>query len=469
MADVHSRMARRVYLSMTTHAIAIERARPYGLYAICFGFFLVLFDTTALNVAIGTIHREFGGTISALQWIVSAYTIVFASLVLTCGAMGDRYGARRLYQLGLALFTAMSLACALSPSVAFLIAFRMAQGLGAAMMLPASLALLSQLYPDPRARALAVSFWASIVSLGFAAGPALGGVFTSSFGWRSIFLLNVPTGIVGLFMVRAFIEETPVTRGRSLDWAGQLGVSLTLWTLSYALIEAGNVGWAAPRVLAAFAATITLAGACALTERRSASPVFPPVLFSRPAFVVCVGAGVVLSLGIYGILFIESIYLQNVRHLSALATGAMIVPLTVGPTVTTRMIDRYRADMHFKPRIVTGQILALLGAATMAASVWVPATGVILVGFGLLGVSLGYTSPAMTTGVLTASPPSMAGLASGILNAGRQVGGAVGVALMGTLVQMHHEPGMVVSFIMAVALSGVVAAAAQRAIPEPTR
>jgi DHA2 family methylenomycin A resistance protein-like MFS transporter len=450
---------------MTTHAIAIERERPYGLYAICFGFFLVLFDTTALNVAIAAMHREFGGTMSALQWIVNAYTIVFASLVLTCGAMGDRYGAKRLYQLGLALFTTMSLACALSPSVAFLIAFRMAQGLGAAMMLPASLALLSQLYPDPHARARAVSFWASIVSLGFAAGPALGGVFTSYFGWRSIFLLNVPTGIVALLMVHSFIRETGITRARSLDWLGQLGVSLALWAISYALIEAGDAGWTAPRVLAAFAATVVLARASGVTERRSASPVFPPVLFSRPAFVACVAAGIVLSLGTYGILFVESIYLQNVRHLSALATGAMIVPLTVGPTVTTRMIDRFHADMHFKPRLVTGQVFALTGAAAMAVSVWVPATAVILLGFGLLGVALGYVTPAMTTGVLTQSPQSMAGLASGILNAGRQVGGAVGVALMGTLVQMHDERGMVVSFTVALVLFGVVAVAAQRVIP----
>jgi DHA2 family methylenomycin A resistance protein-like MFS transporter len=451
---------------MTTHAFAIERARPYGLYAICFGFFLVLFDTTALNVAVGAIHREFGGPMSGLQWIVNAYSIVFASLVLTCGALGDRYGARRMYQLGLGLFTGMSLACALAPSVAFLVVFRMAQGLGAAMMLPASLALLSHAYPDPRARARAVSFWASIVSLGFAAGPALGGVFTSYFGWRSIFLLNVPTGVIALLMVRAFIEETnPVAR--ALDWMGQLAVSLALWAVSYALIEAGNGGWGAPRVLAAFGAAIVLAGVCVLTERRSGSPVFPSALFSRAAFVVCVAAGVVLSLGTYGILFIESVYLQSVRHLSALATGAMIVPLTVLPTVTTRMIDRYRVDMHFKRRLVAGQIFALAGAGTMAISVWMPATVVILIGFGLLGVALGYVTPAMTTGVLTSSPPAMAGLASGILNAGRQVGGAVGVALMGTLVQMHQERGMVVSFVVALVLFGVIATRAQRALPGP--
>jgi DHA2 family methylenomycin A resistance protein-like MFS transporter len=454
---------------MTTHAMALERERPYGLYAICFGFFLVLFDTTALNVAVASMHREFGGTMSGLQWIVNAYTIVFASLVLTCGALGDRYGAKRLYQLGLGLFTAMSLTCALSPSVGFLVVMRMVQGLGAAMMLPASLALLSHAYPSPLARARAVSFWASIASLGFAAGPALGGVFTSYFGWRSIFLLNVPTGIIALLMVRVFIEETNTRTTRRIDWTGQLSVSLSLWSLSYALIEAGNAGWTAPRVLAAFVVAIALAVVCAATQRRTASPVFPPALFVHPAFVACVAAGIVVSLGVYGVLFVESIYLQNVRHLSALATGAMIAPLTVMPAVTTRLIDRYRADMHFKPRLVAGQIIALSGAALMAASVWVPATAVILLGFGLLGIALGFITPAMTTGVLASSPAGMAGVASGILNAGRQVGGSIGVALMGTLMQMHHERGMIVSFAAALMLFGVVAVGAKHVMPDAVR
>ena len=454
---------------MTSHAVALERQRPYGLYAICFGFFLVLFDTTALNVAVGSMHREFGGSMSGLQWIVNAYSIVFASLVLASGALGDRYGAKRLYQLGLGLFTTMSLGCTFAPNVRWLVVLRMVQGLGAAMMLPASLALLSHGYPDPRARARAVSFWASIVSLGFATGPALGGVFTSYFGWRSIFLLNVPTGIVAMVMVHAFIGETDANRARRLDWPGQLCVSLALWALSYALIEAGDAGWAAPRVLAAFAATILLAGGCALTERGSASPVFPPALLARPGFLACIAAGVVLSLGTYGILFVESIYLQSVRHLGALATGAAIIPLTLLPTVTTRLLDRFRADMHFKPRLVTGQLLAVAGTATMALSVWVSWIAVTLLGFGLLGVALGYVTPAMTTGVLTTSPPAMSGLASGILNAGRQVGGAIGVALMGTLVQMHHDVGMVVSFAVALALFALVAWWASRSIPAPGR
>ena len=451
---------------MTSHAISFDRERPYGLYAICFGFFLVLFDTTALNVAVASMHREFGGPMSGLQWIVNAYTIVFASFVLTCGALGDRYGAKRLYQLGLGLFTAMSLGCALAPSVGVLIALRMLQGLGAAAMLPASLALLRHAFRDPLERARAVSFWASIVSLGFAAGPALGGVFTSAFGWRSIFLLNVPTGIAALLMVRAHIDETDTSGARSLDWMGQLSVSLSLWALSYALIEAGNAGWSAPRVLIAFAMTIAFAVACAASEKGSESRVFPPALFSRSAFVACLAAGIVLNVGAYGILFVESIYLQNVRHLSALATGAMIVPLTLAPTVTTRLIDRYAPDMHFKPRLVAGQIIGLLGAAILIVSVLAPATIFILLGLLLIGVSLGYVTPAMTTGVLAASPASMSGLASGILNAGRQVGGAVGVALMGTLVEMHATSGMVVAFAIALVLFAMVGVAAHRAIPD---
>lgn len=452
---------------MTTHTTALTRERPYGLYAICFGFFLVLLDTTALNVATASMAREFGGAMSGLQWIVNAYTIVFASLVLTCGALGDRYGAKRLYQIGLALFTLMSLACALSPSVGVLIVMRMLQGVGAAMMLPASLALLSHAFPDPLARARAVSFWASIVSLGFAAGPALGGAFIHYFGWRSIFLLNVPTGIVAMLMVRAFIEETNVARTRRIDWGGQLSVSLALWALTYALIEAGNVGWAAPRVLAAFAASIGLSMAFAFTERRTASPVLPRALFSRPAFAVCVAAGVILSMNIYGTLFIESLYLQNVRHLTALATGIMILPFTVLPTITTRTIDRYRASMHFKPRLITGLVVGVSGAAVMALSVWIPASGIILVGLALLGVAIGYITPAMTTGVLTSSPPETAGLASGILNAGRQVGGSIGVALMGTLVQTHHDHGMVLSLALTLLLFLLMATIARRTIPEP--
>ena len=447
----------------------MTRERPYGLYAICFGFFLVLLDTTALNVAAASIAREFGGTLSGLQWVVNAYTIVFASLLLTAGAVGDRFGARRLYQIGLALFTGASLLCGLAPSVGALIGLRMLQGVGAAVMLPASLALLSHAFPDARARARAVAFWASIVSLGFAAGPALGGALTYAFGWRSIFFVNVPVGLVALLLVRGFVDETPVKHARHIDWAGQAIGALALCALTYALIEAGRVGWTAPRIIVALGAVILLAIAFTLVERRSASPVLPPHLFANPAFSVCVAVAVVLGFGMYGTLFVESVRLQNVRHLSALATGLMIVPFTVTPAITTRAIDRFDGGMHFRPRLVVGHIAAAAGAAMMAMSILATGTGYAAteLGLGLLGIAMGYITPAMTAGVLASSPAETSGVASGILNAGRQVGAVLGVALMGTLVQTLGDRGLFASFAIMLALCAAMGVVAVRAIPAP--
>jgi len=449
---------------MTTHALTLPRERPYGLYAISFGFFLVLLDTTALNVATASIERELASTISGLQWIVNSYTIVFASLVLSAGALGDRYGAKRLYQIGLFLFTVMSLFCALSPSVGALIVLRMLQGLGAAIMLPASLALLSHLYPGAAERARAVSLWASVVSLGFAAGPALGGALTYWFGWRSIFLINVPVGVVAMLMIRAFVEETRITDARRIDWVGQGALALSLFALTYALIEAGRSGWLAPHILAAFATTVLLVALFVAIERRSASPVLPRLLFGRSAFSVCIAVGVMVNFGMYGTLFIESLYLQSARHLSPLAAGLMILPFTVLPTITTRAIDRFDATMHFKPRLVTGHVIGIVGAAVMALSLWTSGSTAILVGLGLLGIAMGYIMPAMTTGVLTSSSAEMSGRASGILNAGRQVGGSIGVAMMGTLVQMQHGRGMLISFALVLLGFLVMAVVSARAI-----
>lgn len=447
----------------------MTRERPYGLYAICFGFFLVLLDTTALNVAAASIAREFGGTLSGLQWVVNAYTIVFASLLLTAGAVGDRFGARRLYQIGLALFTGASLLCGLAPSVGALIGLRMLQGVGAAVMLPASLALLSHAFPDARARARAVAFWASIVSLGFAAGPALGGALTYAFGWRSIFFVNVPVGLVALLLVRGFVDETPVKYARHIDWSGQAIGALALCALTYALIEAGRVGWTAPRIVVALGAVILLAIAFTLVERRSASPVLPRHLFANPAFSVCVAVAVVLGFGMYGTLFVESVRLQNVRHLSALATGLMIVPFTVTPAITTRAIDRFDGGMHFRPRLVVGHIAAAAGAAMMAMSILATGTGYAAteLGLGLLGIAMGYITPAMTAGVLASSPAETSGVASGILNAGRQVGAVLGVALMGTLVQTLGDRGLFASFAIMLALCAAMGVVAVRAIPAP--
>lgn len=424
----------------------LEAARSrYALYAVCFGFFLVLLDTTALNVAIGAMEQEFGGVISGLQWVVNSYTLVFASLLLVCGAVGDRCGARRLYQAGLVLFTGTSLLCALSPGIHFLIGMRILQGLGAAMMLPASLSLLSHAFPRPEERALAVAFWASMVSLGFAAGPVLGGILTSYCGWRSIFWINVPVGIIAFAMVRQFVREANVPKPRHIDWAGQLSLALALLCVTYGLIEAGKAGWGAPSILTAFALSIVLTALFIFIERRTASPVMPGSLFCKPTFSICVLMGLVLNFSMYGTLFIESLYLQNVRHCSALAAGLIILPFTGLPTVTTRIIGKRNGGSHIKPRLIIGQFIGAAGAAALALEFLTPGYWAILLGFGLSGVAMGFIMPAMTAGVLITSPTNMSGLASGILNSSRQAGGVLGVALMGTLMQQHQALGLLVS------------------------
>jgi len=418
----------------------------FALYAICFGFFLVLLDTTALNVAIAAMEREFGGAINALQWVVNSYTLVFASLLLVCGAIGDRFGPRRLYQTGLLLFTAMSLACALSPNLDWLIGLRVLQGLGAAMMLPASLSLLSHSFPRAEERGKAVAFWASIVSLGFAAGPALGGLLTHFFGWRSIFWLNVPVGLVAFGMVRRFVTEATVPNPRHIDWGGQLTASLALLCLTYALIQAGCDGWSAPRIQTAFYLSLMLIVIFIKIERSSDVPVLPRTLFAKPAFTVCILIGLVLNFGMYGTLFIESLYLQNNRHMSALTSGLMILPFTGLPTVTTRLLGNRNNREHIKPRLIIGQSLAMIGGGALGLQLVQPGLWPALLGLGIMGIGMGFMMPAMTAGVLMSSPTHMSGLASGILNSARQTGGVLGVALMGTLVQRQQQLGLLLSF-----------------------
>ncbi len=447
------------HVGAAAQSLFADAAARAGFYAVCLGFFLVVLDTTALNVAIGAMQREFGSSVTRLQWVVNSYTMVFASLLLTCGAIGDRFGPRRFYQIGLALFTGMSLLCALSPGVNFLITMRVLQGLGAAIMLPASLSLLSHAFPSPEERTKAVSYWASIVSLGFAAGPVLGGFLTNYFGWRSVFWLNVPIGIVAFVLVRLFVKEAVAKNTSHIDWLGQMLICLALFCLTYALIEAGGLGWTARAVLIADGVAILLAGAFVLVEKRSESPVLPGFLFANSTFSVCIAIGVILNFGSYGVLFVESIYLQGERHLNAFAAGMVILPLTLLPTITTRAIVKYSGRRHLKPRLVIGQFIAAVGAIVLFFTLKDPGYWVIVAGLALMGVSMGCVMPAITAGVLASSPPQTSGVASGILNSARQVGGTLGVAVMGSLYQRAHTQGLTFSFalvLISFVLMGIV-------------
>jgi MFS transporter, DHA2 family, methylenomycin A resistance protein len=442
-----------------------NRKARLALYSICFGFFLVLLDTTALNVAMVAMEHEFNETISSLQWVINSYTLVFASILLIGGAVGDRIGSKRLYQIGLTLFTLMSLLSALSPNAGFLIGARSLQGLGAALMLPGSLALLSHAFPDGEERAHAVGFWAGIASLGFAAGPVLGGILTHYCGWRSIFWINVPLGALAFGMNQCFVEETRVDNPRPIDWKAQVLILLALFCLNYGLIGAGGNSWTSPLNLGAFGLAILFGIIFVFSEMRSHAPALPGSLFSIPSFSVCVLIGAVLNFMVYGVLFIESLYLQNVRHFDALHTGLTILPFTVLPTVTMRLIARFNGRRFLKRRLICGHCLAAAGAVFLWLALRETGVGMTLAGLGLFGIAMGFIMPAMTAGVLASAPVSMSGLASGILNCSRQVGGTVGVALMGTFMELDHARGMIWSFMVTVTMSLLTAIIIKRLFP----
>jgi MFS transporter, DHA2 family, methylenomycin A resistance protein len=412
-----------------------EARRSRTVFAVCFGFFLVLLDTTALNVATPVLGHEFGNRISNLQWIVNSYTLVFASLLLVAGAIGDRTGVKRSYQIGLILFTGASLLSALSTSLPMLISARVMQGLGAAIMVPASLAILSHTFPDPQERGHAVSTWANTASLGFAAGPVLGGILTAFIGWRSIFWLNVPVGIIAVCLNHLWTEEARVDSPRRIDWPGQATLGLALLALTYGLIEAGREGWNGRFTLAGFGCFILATALFVWLERRSDHPVLPGFLFSKTTFSTCISVGFVLNFCMYGILFTESLYLQNALSLGALAAGLVITPFTLVPTIVSRLLSRRNGLPYLRPRIALGFALAALGSATLVAATFFPALWLIAIGLGILGAAMGSIMPAMTAGVLVSSDPKNSGLASGLLNSSRQVGGTVGVALLGTIMQ----------------------------------
>jgi MFS transporter, DHA2 family, methylenomycin A resistance protein len=411
------------------------RARNRGLFVVCFGFFLVLLDTTALNIATPALGKEFGDGISDLQWVVNSYTLVFASLLLTAGAVGDRTGAKRSYQIGLIFFILASLFSALSPSLVLLITARALQGLGAAIMLPASLALLSHTFPDSTERSHAVTTWANTASLGFAAGPVLGGLLTTWLGWRSIFWINVPVGVLALYLNHLYIKEAKLVRPRRIDWSGQLTIGLALFALTYGLIEVGRRGWNDAVVLGVFGCAVLLLVLFVALERRSDHPVLPGFLFSQRTFSACIGVGFVLNFSMYGILFIESVYLQSARGMDAFATGLTITPFTLLPTMASRMLGKRSAIPYLRSRISLGLALAAIGSSVLALSALSGAFWPIPIGLGLLGIGMGAIMPAMTAGVLISSTPENSGLASGLLNSTRQVGGTVGVALLGSTVQ----------------------------------
>jgi DHA2 family methylenomycin A resistance protein-like MFS transporter len=405
-------------------------ARRLGLAAICLGFLMITLDVTIVNVALGPIVADLGGSLAGAQWIVSAYTIGVATFLLSAGAWADRVGSRRAFLVGLGLFGLASAACAAAPSMAVLIAARAIQGLGAALLLPCSLALITHTFPAGPQRRGALAAWGGIASIGLVAGPVLGGALVDGIGWRTIFLVNLPVAALAAAGVVAYVAETPRHR-HPLDLAGQALVIVALGGLSGGFILAGSLGWGAATTIALLAAGIGGALALALVERAIPLPMIPPDLLRSGAFRNVVAVGAIYNFCFYGILFCLSLLFHEQLGLSPFDTGLALVPLTLMIGVVASFSGRAIGRLGEWPAMVTGLcigagaslLMALVGGGSVAAT--------ILCSVPFAGASI--TMQAMTALAMEGAPVERIGLASGVQNAARQAGGSLGVALLGTL------------------------------------
>ena len=403
------------------------------LAAMSLGYGVVQLDVTIVNTALNAIGTSLGGGVAELQWVVSAYTIAFAAFILTAGALGDRIGAKRVFMAGFAIFTAASVACALSPSATLLIAARAAQGIGAAILVPNSLALLSHAYPDEKGRGRAVGIWAAGASMALIAGPLVGGALIALVGWRSIFLVNLPIGLAGLWLSWRYASETTRSREREIDLPGQLTAIAALGCLAGAIIEGGALGWRNAFVIAAFAASAVLAVLFVLRERRAPQPMLPLALFAHRLFALTSLVGLLVNIAFYGLIFVFSLYFQRVNGLSPFATGLAFLPM-LGLVLPVNLVAARVAERIGAPSaIALGASLSAIGCLALLGIA--PGTSYWEIGgqLAIIGGGLGLLVPPLTSTLLGSVEQPRSGIAAGVLNATRQTGSVLGVALFGSL------------------------------------
>jgi DHA2 family methylenomycin A resistance protein-like MFS transporter len=424
---------------------AITRmSKPLTLAAMSLGFVVVQLDVTIVNVALPHIGSALGAGVAGLQWVVNAYTLVFAAAILTAGALGDRFGAKRCFLVGFLVFTLASLGCGFAPNLAVLVAARAVQGLGAAILVPCSLALLNHAFHDEHERTKAIGIWAAGASAALAAGPVMGGGLIASIGWRSIFFVNLPLGAIGIWLTWRYAEESTQTRGRALDLAGQFIGMFALADLAAAMIEGGAVGWTRPLVLAAFLLFVLAAVAFVWIEMNSQAPMLPLSLFKNQTFSATALIGLLMNTAFYGLIFMLSLYFQQVKHYTPLATGMAFLPMTVIVLLANLSVGPIAKRIGLRAPILIGQALLATGCLALVGISQNTSYSALSVQLLAMGAGVGLTVPPMTSALLGTVGAKLSGVASGVLNASRQAGSVIGVALFGSLIEQQRPfiPGI---------------------------
>ena len=405
------------------------------LVASALGFVVVLLDVSVVNVALDDLRRAWSADVAALQWVVNAYALVFAALLLTAGALGDRLGARRVFMAGFVVFTLASAACGLAPSLRMLVAARLLQGLGAALLVPNSLTMLQRAFKDNRLRSRAVGWWGAAGGVALAAGPVVGGLLIAHFGWRSIFLVNLPLGVVGILLTMRFTAPHETTVVRSFDWPGQIACIVALASFACAISMAASLGWNHAFVVAGLLLSGASASCFIYIEGRARSPMLPLDLFRISTFTVVSVTGLVVNFAYYGLIIVFSLFFQLQQGLSPQRAGLAFLPMTVVLVLVNVLAGRLLPRMGIRRLMVTGLVMAAVGYSLLMASSIEGPYSLLAIPMLIAASGIAITVPTMTNATLSSVPASRTGIASGVLNSARQVGGMVGVAACGYLIR----------------------------------
>ncbi|WP_323120415.1 MFS transporter [Burkholderia alba] len=408
------------------------RRRRLTLALVASGMFMGVLDTTIVNIALPALHASLGASVPALAWIVDAYALSFAALILMGGVASDRFGAKAVYLAGLALFVAASAACGAAPTVAVLVIARLAQGAGAALYLPASLAIVRSTFAVPVERARAISAWAGIASVAAAIGPVAGGLLVDGFGWRSAFLVNVPVGVAALAGAWALVRASKPAGARPFDWAGQLTGAAALGALCFAAIELPARGIGATEVWGAALIAAIATGLLVAIERRVRDPMAPLGWFRNRVFVAMNLAGSLVYVGYFGLLFVLSLYLHGKLGMNARQTGLALLPLAASLSLGNLLSGRLHGRLGAMQMMAGGLVLAALAVPAVAGLLDAGAPWFAVdAAMAAFGIGTALSVPPMIATVLEQVPANAAGVASGLLNALRQAGSLLGVAMAG--------------------------------------
>jgi EmrB/QacA subfamily drug resistance transporter len=420
--------------AIANHQAVPERRRRLLVLVICsMSLLLVGLDATIVNVALPAIQRSFDSTLSGLQWTVDAYTLVLASLLMLAGSTADRLGRRRVFQAGLAVFSLGSLLCAVAPSLELLVAFRVVQAIGGAMLTPVAMSILRNVFEDPGERARAIGVFAAMFGISMALGPVLGGFLVSTISWRAVFVVNLPIALAAIALTALFVPESRAPRARRIDPVGQLLVIAALAALTYAVIEAGRVGFGAVGIVILLALALTCFAALVLYELRRREPLLEMRFFTSAPFAGASAIAVFVSAALGGFLFMSTLYLQDVRGLSPLHAGLYMLPtatmMVVFAPLSGRLVGRFGA----RPSMVAG------GVAVMASGLMLtglaPETSVpfLLGAYAVFGFGFALVSPPIANTAVSGMPPAQAGVAAAVATTSRQVGITLGVAVLGAV------------------------------------